>query len=326
MCVRNHKSEIINQKSKGFTLVELLVVIAIIGILIALLLPAVQAAREAARRMQCTNHLKQIGLALHNYHGAHGSLPYGSGSCCSRSNPEAWGGIWCTMILPYLEMQPLHDAIDFKIHHQDLPESIVKSSIATYACPSDAAGEDAILEGRFARDNPAVAMGLWYTGSMGPTMADSCLFCPDTSPKSDNWCCQGWNLGTQAGGGFPWGSSVGMFGRYKRPVVRFEHVSDGLSNTLMVGETLPRQCSFISAFSVNFNLSPTNIPLNTLLSNEQNPNQDWYRVCGFKSRHPGGANFAMGDGSVQFLSETIDFRLFNALGTRAGGEAASVPQ
>ncbi len=320
-----HPPSPVHHPKSAFTLVELLVVIAIIGILIALLLPAVQAAREAARRMQCTNNLKQIGLALHNYHTAHACLPYGSGSCCNKGNPQAWGGIWCTMILPFLELQPLYDAIDFNIHHQDLPEDVVKTAIPVYTCPSDAAGADAILEGRFARDNPPVAMGLWYTASMGPTHPDSCLFCPDPTPRSDNWCCQGWNFGTQAGGGFPMGSGVGMFSRYHR-VVRFDDVRDGLSNTFMVGETLPRQCSFISAFAVNFNVSPTTIPLNTFLSNEQNPNQDWYRVCGFKSRHRGGANFAMGDGSVQFLSETIDFRLFNALGTRAGREVASVPQ
>lgn len=169
-------------------------------------------------------------------------------------------------------------------------------------------------------------MGLWYTGSMGPTRPDSCPFCADQTPSPENWCCQGWNLGTGAGGGYARGSSVGMFGRYRRPVVRFEHVTDGLSNTFMVGETLPRQCSFFSAFSVNFNISPTNIPLNTLLSNEENPLSNWARVCGFKSRHPGGANFVMGDGSVHFISETIDFRLYNELGTRAGGEVASVPQ
>ncbi len=322
----NHPSEVRVHKSHGFTLVELLVVIAIIGILIALLLPAVQAAREAARRMQCSNNLKQIGLALHNYHTAHGVLPYASGEGRGPNAPDAWGGIWCTMILPYLEQQALYDAIDFNLHHKNLPEHIVKTPIPVYACPSDAGGADAILEGRFARDNPPVAMGLWYTASIGPTHPDQCLFCPDQTPKSDNWCCQGWNFGTDAGGGFPRGSSVGMFGRYKWPVIGFAQVRDGLSNTLMVGETLPRQCSFISAFAPNFNVSPTNIPLNTFVSNEQKPNEDWYRVCGFKSRHPGGANFVLGDGSVHFISETIDFRLFNALGTRAGGEAASMPQ
>jgi prepilin-type processing-associated H-X9-DG protein len=114
-----------------------------------------------------------------------------------------------------------------------------------------------------------------------------------------------------------------MFGRYKK-VIRFEHVSDGLSNTIMSGETLPGQCVFLSAFAVNFNICPTNIPLNNMNTKDQA--SVWYRSCGFKSRHPGGANFGMGDGSVHFLAETIDFQLYNALGTREGAEPVAVPQ
>ena len=305
-------------RRSGFTLVELLVVIA-------LLLPAVQAAREAARRMQCSNHLKQIGLGLHGYHGAHGSLPYGSGSCCQPSdrnrgeNYDSWGGIWATMLLPFIEERSLHEQIDFNLHHQDLPLSVLKSVIPTYVCPSDPAASNPILDGRFAAHNAPVAMGLWYPGSMGPTHMDSCPFCSNPTPSDDNWCCQGNNLGTTPGNGYGWGSTVGMFGRYKN-AVKFRDVSDGLSHTIMNAETLPKQCSFFSAFAVNFNIAPTNIPLNTFESNETAPNTLWYRVCGFKSLHPGGANFLMADGSVQFVEDVIDFRVYNHLGTRAGGE------
>ena len=105
----NHQSEIISRKSlRAFTLVELLVVIAIIGILVGLLLPAVQAAREAARRTHCTNNLKQIGLAMHNYHDAHGALPYGA-SEIQNNKP---GGSWGAFILPYLEQQPAYEQFE----------------------------------------------------------------------------------------------------------------------------------------------------------------------------------------------------------------------
>jgi prepilin-type N-terminal cleavage/methylation domain-containing protein/prepilin-type processing-associated H-X9-DG protein len=313
----------------GFTLVELLVVIAIIAILVSLLIPAVQGARESGRRMQCKNHLKQIGVALRHYAAQHKTLPYGSGDCCTRTNPRTWGGVWTTMILPQLEQQPLYDAIDFQKNVQDLPVEILTTVIPVYICPADAGANDAVLDDRFARDNPPRALGLWYTASMGPTEPDACPFCPDPTPRPGNWCCQGSNFGTRPGHGYPEGSSVGMFGRF-RNAVRLATVRDGLSNTILVGETLPRQCAFISAFAVNFNVSPTTIPINTMLddtgtgANLRN-GHSWWLTSGYKSQHPGGAHFVMGDGSVHFFPETIDYRLYNALGTRDGGENAAVP-
>ena len=114
-----------------------------------------------------------------------------------------------------------------------------------------------------------------------------------------------------------------MFGRYKNGIT-FASVSDGCSNTIMVGETLPGQCIFISTFAGNFNISPTTVPINTMVS-DGGQSTLWWASSGFKSLHPGGANFAMADGSIHFFSESIDFQLYNALGTRAGHEAASVP-
>ena len=94
----------------------------------------------------------------------------------------------------------------------------------------------------------------------------------------------------------------------------------------MLGEALPRQCIYISAFAANFNISPTNVPINTPNpSNDPTGAANWWISSGFKSMHPGGANFAMGDGSVTFFSETIDFKLYNNLGTRAGGEVVQPP-
>ena len=297
-------------------------VITIIGILIALLLPAVQAAREAARRMQCTNNLKQIALAMHGYHEVHNTLPYGSGGCRAPSS-DTRGGVWTTMILPYIEMAGLYGQIDPNKHMTELPASVVQTVIPAYICPTDNTANP-VLADRWAgppsqAHNPPVAMGLWYGASMGPTHVDACPgACGNPTPSPDNPCCQGWNFGSTN----PPGNFVGMFGRSK-PGVSFAMVKDGLSNTIMLGEVLPQQCVFISAFAVNFNVIPTNVPLN--LPDDLSAALPNYPGLGFRSRHPGGVNVAMADGSVAFFNDTINYDLFNALGTRAGGEAAQVP-
>ena len=180
-------------------------------------------------------------------------------------------------------------------------------------------------------DNPNPAAGLWYTGSMGPTQPDGCLLCPATmqTPNAsdpNNWCCQGCNFGTGAGYGYGMGNTVGMFGRYHKSDQLHVRSRDGLSNTIMVGETMPRTCVFVSAFAANFNISPTNVPINTANPSSDPTGWNWWLSSGFKSMHPGGANFAMGDGSVMFFSETIDFKLYNNLGTRAGGEIVQPPE
>ncbi len=299
-------------RKRGFTLVELLVVIAIIGVLVALLLPAVQAAREAARRTHCVNNLKQIGLAMHNYHDTYKTLPYGSPGCCTLA-----GGVWPELILPFMELQTLHNQIDFTKTPKDTANAVaVQTVIEAYICPSDGISKGPIFTDRFSH-NPTTAMGLWYPACMGPTSPDQCPFCPDPTPGPSNWCCKSSNFGT-ANGDF-----VGMFGRHKRSV-NFANVTDGLSNTLMNGETIPGHCSFMCAHCTNFNVAPTTIPINTMES-DNGAGANWYRVCGFKSLHPGGAQFALGDASVRFLAETIDFRLYNLLGDRQDGQPAQVP-
>src|SRR5262245_1365782 len=173
---------------------------------------------------------------------------------------------------------------------------------------------------RFAAHNATPAHALWYPASMGPTHMDQCPFCSNGTPSATNFCCQGWNFGTQAGGGFPAGTFAGIFGRTDVTIIRTDSVTDGLSNTLMVGETLPTHCTFMGLYSQNFPLSGTSIPLNLM---ETAVDTNWFRTCGFKSLHTNGANFAMGDGSVRFIAQSIDYRLYNALGTRAGSEAIS---
>jgi prepilin-type N-terminal cleavage/methylation domain-containing protein/prepilin-type processing-associated H-X9-DG protein len=299
----------------GFTLIELLVVIAIIAVLIALLLPAVQAAREAARRAQCNNNLKQIGLALHNYHQVNNAFPYGTGICCTPA-----GGNWSTFVLPYMEQQNIYNMLNQNLGYNTVfNSSAVRTVINSLICPSDPAANTPVTT-RFAAHDASPAMMLWYPTSMGPTMMDYCDFCPNKNPGPTNYCCQGYNFGTNGNGStIPPGTFAGIFGRTTH-AVGINEVTDGLTNTFLAGETLPGDCTFMGVFSQNFPLSGTIIPINTF---EKAVDTNWWRTCGYKSKHPGGANMLMGDGSTRFIKQSINFYVWNVLGTRAGGEVIS---
>ncbi|MBN1589915.1 MAG: DUF1559 domain-containing protein [Pirellulales bacterium] len=303
-------------KQRGFTLVELLVVIAIIGVLVALLLPAVQAAREAARRLQCCNHMKQIGLALHNYHSQHGCLPMAGTPEYIFDSHRAATGTWPALILPFIEMHAIYDKFDFNYGLKSPQnEEACRSVVPTYTCPSDPLSAEPVFTDRHSRYNHPIAMGLWYAGSIGPTQMDACPFCPNPYPSDTNYCCQSANYGDDLR---PEYQSVGVFGRNEF-CTTFDDVTDGLSKTIMVGETLPGHCIWMGAFNPNLCVTGTGIPLNIMESSSDGTN--WYRTCGFKSLHPGGANFVLCDGSVCFLSEAIDYYVFNVMGTKAGGES-----
>lgn len=318
---------------QAFTLVELLVVIAIIGVLVALLLPAVQAARESARRMSCVNNLKQIALALHNFHDSHGRFPYGS-SCAAGSvgcSPQP-GPTWAAAILPQMEQQNAYDLFDFKvtlIHPNN--DAAVKQVIQGYMCPSDDVSGNPLQGGlsmfqggaHLSSNNPPNSMTLSYPASMGNTSDGGwdgarCVFCP---AGSGSWCCRGFDFGTRSiEDGF------GMFHRAFHPDVSLGNVTDGTSHTYLVGETLPSQCAYNGAFIHNFPLGGTTIPLNSFVE-EGGPVADtaWFHACGFKSRHPGGANFALADGSVDFVNENINYYVYNSMGSRDGGEIGETP-
>lgn len=318
----------------GFTLVELLVVIAIIGILVALLLPAVQTAREAARRMSCQNNLKQIGLGLLIYHDSAKKFPSGSPRCCQQP-----GELWTTSIFPFVDESALHDQLDFSIRFDRGPTNpqLIRQPVSTFICPSAPAAGQPLFTDRF-QHNPRIAVGTWYVGSMGPTTPDQCpIVCMALRGTGvRNNCCLGHNWGTNGGMGlnadwnrvrYPEGSTQGVFGRHTVPDISLKKVKDGTSKTFMVGETLPEQCTFFGLYSNNFSIASTTIPLNNLVSDREGEyprdfaaGSSWFETGGFKSAHAGTVTFVMADGSVHTISEAIDYLIYNSMGSRDGGE------
>jgi prepilin-type N-terminal cleavage/methylation domain-containing protein len=325
---RSHKISVTPARFRcGFTLVELLVVIAIIGILVAILLPTIQAARESARRAQCINNQKQMALAMLNYENARKFQVYYH----ETTSPYSWanaGLVWGVLILPYMEEQALFDTFDKSQHMTARANAeAVRNIVRGYVCPSAPSSANPIFTDRGALGNlnPNPGLGLYYPVSMGPTENDKCVYCPAGQTGSPtNYCCQGKSYGSKGYDNSWKASSVGMFGRFndKR---RFSQVTDGLSNTFMLGETLPEHCVYAGAFSPATSITGTNIPLNTFEPLCTAPPECYIYACGFKSAHPGGAIFTMGDGSNHFVSQDIDYRLFNELGTRAGQEVVELP-
>ncbi len=320
-------------RKTGFTLVELLVVITIIGVLIALLLPAVQAAREAARRGQCTNNLKQIGLALHGYHTALRSFPPGYISAVGTDNVAhdlgpGWG--WAAMILPYIELDNVKAQIRYDKDITDPLNGAVRvTSLPVFLCPSDDAAKTFQVDSL--GDSPPYSNPL--TASGGPVTVAHGNYLgifgnPEITPDP------GFLNPTQDPTRLP--IHRGMF--YRNYAVKISDVTDGTSNTLFVGErsTNLAYATWTGAVTGGqvpahlpdyYNYGPEGAPVLVLGHTgdifdvpAHTPNSIVAHVDDFWSWHPQGANFLMVDGSVRQINDTISPPVYWALGTRAGGE------
>lgn len=318
------------RRRTGFTLIELLVVIAIIAILVALLLPAVQQAREAARRSQCKNNMKQLGLALHNYHDVFSQFPINYSTTFTTNNSTM---SWMVTILPYIDQAPLFNQIDpnFGINNDPrspTPDSVApanpsngwaaKQVIPVYKCPSDTSddimGSRANYGGSWAVNSyKGVAGANWAWGAyVSPTQFNGTRF-----GTSNNGLDRGNGL-LFRGNGFPYSNS-------------FSHVTDGTSNTFAIGEAVARYCTHTWWWWFNGSTATCSVPLNAPAVCTTNPALspdarlaqcwgDWPNNYSFKSMHVGGGQFTMCDGSVRFISENIDLSLYRGLATIAGGE------
>jgi prepilin-type N-terminal cleavage/methylation domain-containing protein len=357
----------------AFTLVELLVVIAIIGVLVALLLPAVQSARESSRRTQCTNHLKQLALGCLNFEAQRGHIP--KGNYATGTFPEGGNVSWLFVSLGYIEQNALYDqVVSAGSLTNAINRGILPASQRIIRCPSDA----------FERSSKIHSS---YVGSTGPNCNNPPSGCPApfqlhcngqvmvhstnvAPPRLDPPTHPGYEPSVTHGSTSVSDDTRGMFGRGHTatnvptnppgsPIIRLATVTDGTSNTLFIGETLPEYCEFMRYNSTPPAVGPgwaggnhvaqgqTIQPINWKIDRMPNPPaafgsclcdastnpsgdkarciMNWAVTWGFKSNHPGGVNFSNVDGSTHFVSQNIDMRVYQYLGCRHDGQSASMP-
>jgi prepilin-type N-terminal cleavage/methylation domain-containing protein/prepilin-type processing-associated H-X9-DG protein len=325
--------------SKAFTLIELLVVIAIIGVLVGLLLPAVQKVREAANRIKCTNNLKQLALACHAYYDTNSVLPRGGHFLpVAGSDPNFWNydkGSWLVATLPYLEQNNLFNLIP-GINTPAI-NSIAAAGTAGVLpfqlpyghCPSEGAG--------------LPLPGSNYVGSLGPQCMSPAFCGFDPFHQFCNMPTWGYTASPGFGDAFDSSQLRGLFSRLGVFTVNFPMITDGLSNTLLIGESIILEQTFLytsvqqwviatgkigwaAADGGNSHCTtiiPINYPINSNdvgCGDPAHSVSEWAVGTGFKSKHPGGANFAFADGSVHFIQQSIDMRTYQLLGCRNDGQ------
>jgi prepilin-type N-terminal cleavage/methylation domain-containing protein/prepilin-type processing-associated H-X9-DG protein len=342
----------------GFTLVELLVVIAIIGILVALLLPAVQAAREAARRTQCSNNLKQLGLAEQNYHDIYKrfAINYWNWSepPSAPAAPSSKGS-HLVRLFPFMEQQPSYDAFN-AAWNTNVPEDVTlpngqllrQQVIPGLLCPSDNTG--GFWNNDRAITNYSMGMGAQRLSHSGWKFFNICPFIGGGTAPSGSTDCQDWfgngpdTHGNSANGGrnisglisrTGWNNNQGGGDQW---AARMVDVTDGTSNTICIGELRPACMTdahngwMHNAVSLIGTTPPINFPTcpgeNGLSKrNSSNPVQNhwdsWATSHGYKSKHPGGAQFVFVDGTVRFLSQTINYDTYQRMGDRRDGKTVT---
>ncbi|MBA2114689.1 DUF1559 domain-containing protein [Bremerella alba] len=308
---------------RGFTLVELLVVIAIIGVLIALLLPAVQQAREAARRMQCSNQLKQIGLAVHNYHDTYKVFPAGSVNLNTTTAADKSLSNWAIGILPFLEQPALYEQYNQSVHNSHVDnQDVLTTILPAMLCPSDVNSE--VLTQPSQLLSIDIAPGS-YKGNVGRRFGGANGYF-DYPPYAGSY-----NASQKTSIGPLHVSGVNGLGWE-----RFATITDGSTNTLLVGEyhtkTRPDTKTFWASSHSFHNLgaaqpeSYTRIPDWEACYAATGNSQHWKCYRAFGALHAAGTiNFAMCDGSVTSIPQTIDNVVFEALSTISRDEVVTLP-
>jgi prepilin-type N-terminal cleavage/methylation domain-containing protein len=320
------------RRRAAFTLIELLVVIAIIGVLIGLLLPAVQKVRESANRMSCSNNLHQLALAVHDYHDSFNTLPLDSFYTYDPTKPN-WS--WMANMLPQFEQGNLYQAAKIGANPpNNINQSLVQITlpVKAFMCPSD---------------------GVAFQGTQ--SHADNYdMNDPNLGPLTYSVSCYRSNIGSNWGGGPPgsalwWGTlpqwcvadtnnkdpntqydgcaaGNGVIWENNKPL-RITDITDGTSGTFLIGEAVCTKDHMTAWCHMDNTIGTCAMPPNAKdpTTGKDFPPDQWWNHYGFTSNHPGGVQFAMTDGSVRFVQDTIDLNVYRALSTRAGGEVAQVP-